>query len=187
MRTIIIEDELPARAKLEAMLRVIDPSIEVIAQLGSVKETLQWLKNNAEPDLAFVDIQLSDDHSFEIFKQHPVKFPVVFTTAYDKYIMESFEFNSVDYLLKPITEEKLTRSLEKVKKLQKEILFSYAKMLKPGGKMVYATCSIFPSENHEQVKAFLAENPSFKLVHEQKLSPALTGTDGFYMALIRKI
>ncbi|HRE73564.1 MAG TPA: RsmB/NOP family class I SAM-dependent RNA methyltransferase [Flavobacteriales bacterium] len=77
--------------------------------------------------------------------------------------------------------------LEKVKKLQKEILFSYAKMLKPGGKMVYATCSIFPSENHEQVKAFLAENPSFKLVHEQKLSPALTGTDGFYMALIRKI
>jgi len=122
MRAIIIEDELPARAKLEAMLKVIDPSIEVIAQLGSVKETLQWLKNNSEPDLAFVDIQLSDDHSFEIFKQHPVKFPVVFTTAYDKYIMESFEFNSVDYLLKPITEEKLIRSLEKVKKLQEHFL-----------------------------------------------------------------
>lgn len=122
MKTIIIEDELPARAKLEAMLKVIDPSIEVVAQLGSVKETLQWLKNNTEPDLAFVDIQLSDDHSFEIFKQHPVKFPVVFTTAYDKYIMESFEFNSVDYLLKPITEEKLTRSLEKVKKLQEHFL-----------------------------------------------------------------
>ncbi|MEQ9231816.1 MAG: DNA-binding response regulator, partial [Cyclobacteriaceae bacterium] len=67
MRTIIIEDELPARAKLEAMLNVIDPAIEVVAKLGSVKETLAWMQNNAEPDLAFVDIQLSDDHSFEIF------------------------------------------------------------------------------------------------------------------------
>lgn len=122
MRTIIIEDELPAQAKLEAMLKAIDPSIEVLAKLGSVKETLNWLKNNPEPDLAFVDIQLSDDHSFEIFRQHPGKFPVIFTTAYDKYIMESFEFNSVDYLLKPITEEKLIRSLEKVKKLEEHFL-----------------------------------------------------------------
>lgn len=122
MRTIIIEDELPARAKLEAMLKTIDPTIEIVAQLGSVKATLQWLNNNTEPDLAFVDIQLSDDHSFEIFRQHPVKFPVIFTTAYDKYIMESFEFNSVDYLLKPITEEKLNRSLDKVKKLREHFL-----------------------------------------------------------------
>jgi len=122
MRTIIIEDELPARAKLEAMLNVIDPAIEVVAKLGSVKETLAWMQNNAEPDLAFVDIQLSDDHSFEIFRKHPVKFPVVFTTAYDKYLLESFEFNSVDYLLKPITEDKLKRSLDKVKKLQEHFL-----------------------------------------------------------------
>ncbi len=122
MKAIIIEDELPARAKLEAMLKVIDASIEVVAKLGSVKDTLQWLDKNAEPDLAFVDIQLSDDHSFEIFRQRQVKFPVIFTTAYDKYIMESFEFNSVDYLLKPITEEKLSRSLDKVKKLQEHFL-----------------------------------------------------------------
>ena len=75
MRTIIIEDELPARAKLEAMLKGIDPTIEIVAQLGSVKAAVQWLHGNAEPDLAFVDIQLSDNHSFEIFRQHPVKFP----------------------------------------------------------------------------------------------------------------
>lgn len=122
MKTIIIEDELPARAKLEAMLNAIDPSIEVIAKLGSVKESLEWLRTNKEPDLAFVDIQLSDDHSFEIFKKHNVKFPVVFTTAFDKYLMESFEFNSVDYLLKPITEERLRRSIDKVKKLQEHFL-----------------------------------------------------------------
>lgn len=122
MNIIIIEDELPARAKLIAMLQLLDPSIKVIAQLGSVKESLDWLNENREPELAFVDIQLSDDHSFEIFRKHPVKFPVIFTTAYDKYLLESFEFNSIDYLLKPITEEKLNRSLQKVQKLEQHFL-----------------------------------------------------------------
>lgn len=118
MNVIIIEDELPARAKLISMLQAIDPSIRVVAELGSVKESLEWLSNHLEPELAFVDIQLSDDHSFEIFRKHPVKFPVIFTTAYDKYMLESFEFNSIDYLLKPITEERLKRSLDKIQKLE---------------------------------------------------------------------
>ena len=118
MKVIIIEDELLAQAKLEAMLNSLDKSIEVLAKINSVKVALQWISTHPSPDLAFVDIQLSDDHSFEIFRKHPVNFPVIFTTAYDKYLLESFEFNSVDYLLKPITEEKLKRSLEKVKKLE---------------------------------------------------------------------
>lgn len=122
MNVIIIEDELPARAKLVSMLKTLNTTIQVVAQLGSVKESLDWLKNNREPELAFVDIQLSDDHSFEIFKKHPVKFPVIFTTAYDKYLLESFEFNAIDYLLKPITEEKLKRSLEKIQKLEQHFL-----------------------------------------------------------------
>jgi len=122
MKVIIIEDELLAQAKLEAMLLSLDSSIEVLAKISSVKDALQWISHHHSPDLAFVDIQLSDDHSFEIFRKHPVTFPVIFTTAYDKYLLESFEFNSVDYLLKPITEEKLTRSLEKVKKLERHFL-----------------------------------------------------------------
>lgn len=122
MNVIVIEDELPARAKLVAMLNVLDPRIRVKAQLGSVQETLDWLKINREPQLAFVDIQLSDDHSFEIFRKHPVKFPVIFTTAYDKYLLESFEYNAIDYLLKPITEDKLRRSLEKIQKLEQHFL-----------------------------------------------------------------
>ncbi|SMD32763.1 two component transcriptional regulator, LytTR family [Reichenbachiella faecimaris] len=117
MKVILIEDELPARAKLEEMLIAIGGSIEIIGKLGSVEETLHWLQNNPEPDLGFVDIQLSDDHSFEIFKRHPIKFPIIFTTAFDKYLLTSFEFNSIDYLLKPITEDRLRRSLEKVKSL----------------------------------------------------------------------
>lgn len=122
MNVIIIEDELPARAKLVDMLKAMDSSIHVVAQLGSVQESLNWLATNREPELAFVDIQLSDDHSFEIFKKHPVKFPVIFTTAYDKYLLESFEFNAIDYLLKPITEEKLKRSLEKIQKLEQHFI-----------------------------------------------------------------
>ena len=98
------------------MLAALNPSIRVVAKLGSVKETLKWLKENPEPDLAFVDIQLSDDHSFEIFRKHPLKCPLIFTTAYDKYLMESFEFNSIDYLLKPFDEERFSRSKERVKK-----------------------------------------------------------------------
>jgi DNA-binding LytR/AlgR family response regulator len=129
MNVIIIEDELPARAKLVDMLKATDSSIHVVAQLGSVQESLNWLATNREPDLAFVDIQLSDDHSFEIFKKHPVKFPVIFTTAYDKYLLESFEFNAIDYLLKPITEEKLKRSLEKIQKLEQHFQGNILKLI----------------------------------------------------------
>jgi DNA-binding LytR/AlgR family response regulator len=122
MNVIIIEDELLAQAKLEKMLTSLDTTIRIAAKLSSVKETLQWLSENAAPDVAFVDIQLSDDHSFEILRKFPVQFPVIFTTAYDKYLLESFEFNSIDYLLKPITEEKLKRSLSKLKKLEQHFV-----------------------------------------------------------------
>ena len=122
MNVIIIEDELLAQAKLEAMLLALDPSIQIAARLSSVKDTIAWLSHHAPPDVAFVDIQLSDDHAFEIFRKYPVQFPVVFTTAFDKYLLESFEFNSIDYLLKPITEEKLKRSLTKLKKLEQHFV-----------------------------------------------------------------
>jgi DNA-binding LytR/AlgR family response regulator len=122
MKVIIIEDELLAQAKLETMLCEIDKSVEIQAKINSVKGALDWLSKNNPPDIAFVDIQLSDDHSFEIFRRHPVTFPVIFTTAYDKYLLESFEFNSIDYLLKPITEDKLRRSLDKVRALEQHFL-----------------------------------------------------------------
>jgi DNA-binding LytR/AlgR family response regulator len=122
MTILIIEDELLAQQKLETMLQHLNGNTKVLAKLGSVKETVQWLSQHQRPDLAFVDIQLSDDHSFEIFRQFPVEFPVIFTTAYDKYLLESFEFNAIDYLLKPITEEKLKRSLEKLRRLENHFL-----------------------------------------------------------------
>lgn len=128
MKVVIIEDEILAQAKLASMLQSIDPSIEVVAMLGSVKESREWLVSNAAPDVAFVDIQLSDNHSFEIFRDFALNFPVIFTTAYDKYLLESFEHNAIDYLLKPISEEKLRRALTKLKKL--ELHFAQGNMLR---------------------------------------------------------
>lgn len=122
MKVIIIEDELLAQDKLETMLHTLDQNIQVVAKLSSVSDTLQWLAQYPPPDCAFVDIQLSDDHSFEIFRKFQVQFPVIFTTAFDKYLLESFEFNSIDYLLKPITQERLKRSLTKLKKLEQHFV-----------------------------------------------------------------
>src|SRR6187399_2388540 len=124
MNVIIIEDELLAQAKLETMLIALNDNIHILAKLVSVKASVAWLDKNPPPDVAFVDIQLSDDHSFEIFKQRNVQFPVIFTTAFDMYILESFEYNTIDYLLKPIQEEKLRRALEKIKTLEKHFIWS---------------------------------------------------------------
>lgn len=118
MNVLIIEDEIPARARLIQILTKLDARIEIVAQLASARAAIRWLESNPSPDLAFVDIHLSDDSSFSIFQQCDITFPVVFTTAYDKYLMESFEYNSIDYLLKPVTETKLKRALEKVRRLE---------------------------------------------------------------------
>ncbi len=126
MKVLIIEDELLAQEKIVSMLKELDPETNIVGKISSVKDAIDWLQNNPHPDVAFVDIQLSDDHSFEIFRSIPVQFPVVFTTAYDKYILESFEFNSIDYLLKPITEDKLKRCIAKLNNLQ--IHFSQSKL-----------------------------------------------------------
>ena len=163
MQVIIIEDELPAREKLEAMLKIIDPSIRVMAKLGSVTNSVNWLTKNKEPELAFVDIQLSDDHSFEIFKRHPIKFPVIFTTAYDKYVLESFEFNAIDYLLKPITEDKLARSVERVKTLkhhfiQDNILNLISQRSSPVSRIVARKGTEFVSLGIDEVAYFFSEH-----------------------------
>lgn len=76
--------------------------------------------------------------------------------------------------------------LDRIRNTQAEILDQYASMVKAGGKMVYATCSILPSENEKQVEKFLANHKEFTLKKDKKVSPAETGFDGFYMALLEK-
>lgn len=118
MRVLIIEDESTAARKLTDMLKKADNVITIIDTIQSVEEAVNWLRTNPAPDLAFVDVQLADDVSFEIFNHVEVRFPIIFTTAYDQYILEALEHNSIDYLLKPLREDRLQKALEKVRKLE---------------------------------------------------------------------
>ena len=118
MRVIIIEDEELAAWGLLTKLPRVDPAIQVVATLDSVKSAVAWLENNAMPDLAFFDIQLADGLSFEIFDRVNVTCPVIFTTAYDAYALKAFKVNSVDYLLKPVSVEDLAQALSKLRRLR---------------------------------------------------------------------
>jgi len=113
MKVIIIEDEKPSARRLKRMLESIDITTETM--LHSVEESIQWFNTNAHPDLIFLDIQLSDGLSFEIFDQVEVKSAIIFTTAYDEYALQAFKLNSIDYLLKPIDEEDLKAAVAKYK------------------------------------------------------------------------
>ncbi len=115
MRIILLEDEPRAASHLERLLARVAPAMMVVAKLESVRDGVQWLQNNPEPELIFSDIQLADGLSFEIFNQVAVRCPVIFTTAYDQYAIEAFKTNGIDYLLKPIEEERLGRAIEKAR------------------------------------------------------------------------
>ena len=119
MKVIIIEDEALAARQLKAMVQECDESIEVVTMLDSVEASVAWLQANESPDLLLMDIELVDGQSFEIFNQIEVKSPVIFTTAYNEYAIQAFRVNSIDYLLKPIDEKALQRSLQKFKELKK--------------------------------------------------------------------
>ena len=113
MTTIIIEDEKPAARLLQRKLQKLD--VEVGVMLHSVEESIEWFTTNKHPDLIFLDIQLSDGLSFEIFENIDIKSAVIFTTAYDEYALRAFKLNSIDYLLKPIDEDDLEVAVAKFK------------------------------------------------------------------------
>ncbi|MGB3618746.1 MAG: LytTR family DNA-binding domain-containing protein [Catalinimonas sp.] len=114
MDVLIVEDELPAARRLQQMVLRAAPAARVVAVCESVAEAVGHLESaDAPPTLGFFDIQLADGLSFEIFERIRVAFPVIFTTAYDAYALRAFKVNSVDYLLKPITEEALDGALRK--------------------------------------------------------------------------
>lgn len=115
MTTIIIEDEKPAARLLQRKLEKL--KIEVGVMLHSVEESIDWFSKNEHPDLIFLDIQLSDGLSFEIFEKVSIKSAVIFTTAYDEYALRAFKLNSIDYLLKPIDEDDLEAAVTKFKSL----------------------------------------------------------------------
>jgi len=120
MNTIIIEDENLSAQRLEGMLQKCDPNIRVSAILPSVAESVQWLRRNEMPDLVFMDIHLEDDLCFKIFELAPLTSPVIFTTAYDEYMIKAFKVNNIDYLLKPVNLVELMAALNKYKALKEQ-------------------------------------------------------------------
>lgn len=123
MNIIIIEDEKPAARLLQRKIEKL--GLEVNQMLHSVEEAVSWFRSHKHPDLIFLDIQLSDGLSFEIFEQIDIKSAIIFTTAFDEYALRAFKLNSIDYLLKPIDEEELSIAITKFKnQLQKSSVSS---------------------------------------------------------------
>ncbi len=124
MHILIVEDEHLAASRLSTMIKKLHSDVEISSVCDSVEQTLDWLSNNPQPDLAFFDIQLGDGISFDIFEQADIQFPVIFTTAYDQYAIKAFKVNSIDYLLKPIEEEALETAISKFLNQQNKDLAS---------------------------------------------------------------
>ncbi|MCG8328994.1 MAG: LytTR family DNA-binding domain-containing protein [Chitinophagales bacterium] len=157
MKILIIEDEAKAGKALKTMIEKNINSAEVLDILPSVKSALKWFEEHRLPELIFSDIQLSDGLSFEIFRNIEITCPIIFCTAYDEYAIEAFNTNGIDYLLKPIDEEKLTLSIDKYAKLksyfegeeakQKEALIKVEEQISYPGKstiLVYFQDKIIP-------------------------------------------
>ena len=113
IRILIIEDEQSAYDNLTHILNQLDDEFVVVDWLQSVEQSIHWFETHAEPDLLFLDIQLSDDLSFKLFEHIEIKAPIIFTTAFNEFAIRAFEVNSVDYLLKPLSYEKVEKAILK--------------------------------------------------------------------------
>lgn len=113
MNLLIIEDEMPAVKRLTQLILDLAPQANFLAHLDSVKQSIKWLSDNEPPDLIFMDIQLADGPSFDIFDHVTVASPIIFTTAYNQFMKKAFKVHSIDYLLKPIDPDELKSALEK--------------------------------------------------------------------------
>lgn len=129
MKVLIIEDEKPALENIIDCLKNADEQIKIIGTLNSVQTSINWLNENPLPDLVFMDIQLSDGLSFNIFKHTNITCPVIFTTAFDHYMTKALDYNSIDYLLKPIDCNRLNNTIKKYKNLQSHFVNNYSSLL----------------------------------------------------------
>jgi DNA-binding LytR/AlgR family response regulator len=181
MKVVIIEDEKLSADYLSTLLLRIDPSIEVIQTIDSVKKSIEYLQKGCLADLLFVDIHLADGISFEIFQTINVDIPIVFTTAYDAYAIQAFKLNSIDYLLKPINKEELQQALSKFKKTQTiqqqaininyENIFNELNKVSKSRFLVKIGDQLLPIKT-EDVALFKSENGMVYLVnHAQKEYP----------------
>lgn len=120
MNFLIIEDEYHAAKMLNELLGKLAPKANIVEVIDSVEDAVAWFQGHPMPDLVFMDVQLADGLSFDIFRQVQVTCPVIFTTAFDRYSLQAFKANSVDYLLKPIEKEELATALKKFRQYHQQ-------------------------------------------------------------------
>ncbi len=151
MKALIIEDEVLAAQSLQKLITEVASDTEVIATLQSIEESVAWFDENPMPDLVFMDIHLADGSSFAIFEQVQITCPIIFTTAYDEYALKAFEVSSIDYLLKPINRNDLTRAMNKFNALVGEKSNNNeaidALMRQIGMKKNYKSCFLVPERD----------------------------------------
>lgn len=177
MKVLIIEDELPALEKLERYILKYDENSEIVGRLNGIAETTTWLKKaNSNFDIVFMDIQLSDGLSFEIFNQVTLNKPVIFVTAFDEYAIDAFKVNSIDYILKPITFTEVSKALTKFKNLKTSFSSQdYATVAKTLTNANYKDRFLVRMGNHiysikaTEIALFYAEGRTvFLVTHDQK-------------------
>ena len=151
MKALIIEDEVLAAQSLQKLVSEVAPDTEVIGVLQSIEESVAWFNENPMPDLIFMDIHLADGSSFAIFEQVQITCPIIFTTAYDEYALKAFEVSSIDYLLKPINRNDLTRAMNKYKSLVADKSFDTQALnelvQKIGTSKKYKSCFLVPERD----------------------------------------
>ena len=133
MDLLLIEDEPLALERLEEGVRAYDPAVRIVATLGGVAESIDWLRRHRHPDLVLMDVQLSDGLSLEILRAVPLACPVVMVTAYDEYVLEALAHSCIDYLLKPVRQERLARALDKYVRLRSHFAGDLPRLLRALG------------------------------------------------------
>jgi two-component system response regulator LytT len=161
MNVLIIEDEVNAFDYLTLILKQVRPGYNILKHLESVEDAINWLFKHEQPDLIFLDIQLSDGLSFEIFKHVDLTCPIIFTTAFDQYAIEAFKVNSIDYLLKPIHTDDLARAINKLEVQKKTLTEGWAPQLD----------QIFAQLNSQKKQRFLVKRGQhFEFINSQDIA-----------------
>ncbi len=182
MKVVIIEDELHNSRMLAGMIKSLRPDWEILASLESVKQSIKWFSNNDHPDLIFMDIQLTDGICFSIFDSVKIESMIIFTTAYDEYAIQAFKVNSIDYLLKPIKEEKLELSITKFERLfnnssednNRKSYDAILKAIKKGEKtyrkrfLISGSTSFFKIETKDIAYFYTVNRITFAVMYDKK-------------------
>jgi two-component system, LytTR family, response regulator LytT len=180
LKVVIIEDEKFTALDLANTLKKIDNDIEIVATLASVEQAVEFLNQEEEYDLIFSDIQLPDGVSFDVFKSVKIKVPVIFCTAYDKYALEAFDANGIDYLLKPFNKVSVSKALDKYMALKSnfktpesnldKLIYKLEQQVsnKSNSIIVYHGDKILPIEIQQIALFFLEDNYVFALTLDSK-------------------